>query len=106
MPTAFPARLPKTNTGLWKITYVFKAVSGLKIGVDEIQKMVRDAELTAEADRKFGRAGTDSQPGAGSPLIHGARAKQLEEAGDKLPAEDKRRSKRAERSSAVVDLSL
>ena len=48
--------------------------------------MVRDAELNAEADRKFEElVQTRNQA---DHLIHGTR-KQLEEAGDKLPAEDK-----------------
>ncbi|MEL5446852.1 molecular chaperone DnaK [Serratia ureilytica] len=71
------------NTGReQKIT--IKASSGLN--EDEIQKMVRDAELNAEADRKFEElVQTRNQA---DHLIHGTR-KQLEEAGDKLPAEDK-----------------
>lgn len=48
--------------------------------------MVRDAEANAEADRKFEElVQTRNQA---DHLIHGTR-KQLEEAGDKLPAEDK-----------------
>lgn len=48
--------------------------------------MVRDAELNAESDRKFEElVQTRNQA---DHLIHGTR-KQLEEAGDKLPAEDK-----------------
>ncbi|AIA45633.1 molecular chaperone DnaK [Serratia marcescens] len=71
------------NTGReQKIT--IKASSGLN--EDEIQKMVRDAELNAEADRKFEElVQTRNQA---DHLIHGTR-KQLEEAGDKLPTEDK-----------------
>ncbi|ASM29487.1 Heat shock protein 70 [Serratia marcescens] len=71
------------NTGReQKIT--IKASSGLN--EDEIQKMVRDAELNAEADRKFEElVQTRNQA---DHLIHGTR-KQLEEAGDKLPVEDK-----------------
>ncbi|HGM6674824.1 TPA: molecular chaperone DnaK [Serratia marcescens] len=71
------------NTGReQKIT--IKASSGLN--EDEIQKMVRDAELNAEADRKFEElVQTRNQA---DHLIHGTR-KQLEEAGDTLPAEDK-----------------
>ncbi|WP_274850496.1 molecular chaperone DnaK [Serratia marcescens] len=71
------------NTGReQKIT--IKASSGLN--EDEIQKMVRDAELNAEADRKFEElVQTRNQA---DHLIHGTR-KQLEEEGDKLPAEDK-----------------
>ncbi|BBI92006.1 chaperone Hsp70, co-chaperone with DnaJ [Serratia symbiotica str. Tucson] len=71
------------NTGReQKIT--IKASSGLN--EDEIQKMVRDAELNAESDRKFEElVQTRNQA---DHLIHGTR-KQLEEAGDKLSAEDK-----------------
>lgn len=71
------------NTGHeQKIT--IKASSGLN--EDEIQKMVRDAELNAESDRKFEElVQTRNQA---DHLIHGTR-KQLEEAGDKLSAEDK-----------------
>ncbi|NIG97906.1 MAG: molecular chaperone DnaK [Serratia symbiotica] len=71
------------NTGReQKIT--IKASSGLN--EDEIQKMVRDAELNAESDRKFEElVQTRNQV---DHLIHGTR-KQLEEAGDKLSAEDK-----------------
>ncbi|MCP1065527.1 molecular chaperone DnaK [Serratia symbiotica] len=71
------------NTGReQKIT--IKASSGLN--EDEIQKMVRDAELNAESDRKFEElVQTRNQA---DHLIHGTR-KQLEEAGDKLSTEDK-----------------
>ncbi|NIG87888.1 molecular chaperone DnaK [Serratia symbiotica] len=71
------------NTGReQKIT--IKASSGLN--EDEIQKMVRDAELNTESDRKFEElVQTRNQA---DHLIHGTR-KQLEEAGDKLSAEDK-----------------
>ncbi|MBF7954240.1 molecular chaperone DnaK [Rahnella victoriana] len=71
------------NTGReQKIT--IKASSGLS--EEEIQKMVSDAEANAEADRKFEElVQTRNQA---DHLIHGTR-KQLEEAGDKLPAEDK-----------------
>lgn len=71
------------NTGReQKIT--IKASSGLN--EDEIQKMVRDAELNAESDRKFEElVQTRNQA---DHLIHSTR-KQLEEAGDKLSAEDK-----------------
>jgi molecular chaperone DnaK len=71
------------NTGReQKIT--IKASSGLTEA--EIQKMVSDAEANAEADRKFEElVSTRNQA---DHLIHGTR-KQLEEAGDKLPAEDK-----------------
>ncbi|WON77623.1 molecular chaperone DnaK [Serratia sp. UGAL515B_01] len=71
------------NTGReQKIT--IKASSGLN--EEEIQKMVRDAEVNAEADRKFEElVQTRNQA---DHLVHSTR-KQLEEAGDKLPAEDK-----------------
>jgi len=66
-----------------KIT--IKASSGLN--EEEIQKMVREAEVNAEADRKFEelvqtRNQADHQ-------LHSTR-KQLTEAGDKLPADDKK----------------
>ncbi|MEH2921753.1 molecular chaperone DnaK [Samsonia erythrinae] len=65
-----------------KIT--IKASSGLN--EDEIQKMVRDAEANAEADRKFEElVQTRNQ---GDHLLHSTR-KQLEEVGDKLAADDK-----------------
>ncbi|MDF2622782.1 MAG: dnaK [Kosakonia cowanii] len=65
-----------------KIT--IKASSGLN--EDEIQKMVRDAEANAESDRKFEElVQTRNQ---GDHLLHSTR-KQVEEAGDQLPAEDK-----------------
>jgi molecular chaperone DnaK len=65
-----------------KIT--IKASSGLN--EEEIQKMVREAEVNAEADRKFEElVQTRNQ---GDHLLHSTR-KQLTEAGDKLPAEDK-----------------
>ncbi|WP_193015007.1 molecular chaperone DnaK [Proteus sp. FME41] len=61
-----------------------KASSGLN--EEEIQKMVRDAEANAEADRKFEElVQTRNQA---DQLVHGTR-KQIEEAGDKLPANDK-----------------
>ena len=61
-----------------------KASSGLN--EDEIQKMVRDAEANAEADRKFEElVQTRNQ---GDHLLHNTR-KQLEESGDKLAANDK-----------------
>ncbi|WP_411705366.1 molecular chaperone DnaK [Edaphovirga cremea] len=71
------------NTGReQKIT--IKASSGLTEA--EIQKMVSDAEANAEADRKFEElVSTRNQA---DHLIHGTR-KQLEEAGEQLPAEDK-----------------
>lgn len=65
-----------------KIT--IKASSGLN--EEEIQKMVRDAEANAEADRKFEElVQTRNQA---DQLVHGTR-KQIEEAGDKLAANDK-----------------
>lgn len=65
-----------------KIT--IKASSGLN--EDEIQKMVRDAEANAEADRKFEEL--VQARNRGDHLLHSTR-KQVEEAGDKLPADDK-----------------
>lgn len=65
-----------------KIT--IKASSGLND--DEIEKMVRDAEANAESDRKFEElVQTRNQA---DHLSHSTR-KQLDEAGDKLPADDK-----------------
>ena len=65
-----------------KIT--IKASSGLN--EDEIEKMVRDAEANAESDRKFEElVQTRNQ---GDQIAHSTR-KQLEEAGDKLSADDK-----------------
>ncbi|MTD27438.1 molecular chaperone DnaK [Erwinia sorbitola] len=65
-----------------KIT--IKASSGLN--EEEIAAMVRDAEANAEADRKFEElVQTRNQ---GDQLSHSTR-KQLDEAGDKLPADDK-----------------
>ena len=61
-----------------------KASSGLN--EDEIQKMVRDAEANAEADRKFEEL--VQARNQGDHLLHSTR-KQLEEAGDKLAANDK-----------------
>ncbi|MEQ4922658.1 molecular chaperone DnaK [Proteus hauseri] len=61
-----------------------KASSGLN--EEEIQKMVRDAEANAEADRKFEELVQIRNQA--DQLIHGTR-KQIEEAGDKLPATDK-----------------
>ncbi|WP_029684576.1 molecular chaperone DnaK [Tatumella saanichensis] len=65
-----------------KIT--IKASSGLND--DEIEKMVRDAELNAESDRKFEELVQSRNQG--DQLVHSTR-KQLEDAGDKLSAEDK-----------------
>ncbi|MDF7788226.1 molecular chaperone DnaK [Pantoea stewartii] len=65
-----------------KIT--IKASSGLN--EDEIAKMVRDAEANAESDRKFEElVQTRNQ---GDQIAHSTR-KQLDEAGDKLSADDK-----------------
>ncbi|MBD1389243.1 molecular chaperone DnaK [Neiella sp. HB171785] len=71
------------NTGQeQKIT--IKSSSGLSD--DEIDQMVRDAEAHAEEDKKFEElAQARNQADA---LVHGTR-KQVEEAGDDLPAEDK-----------------
>src|SRR5476649_1467022 len=72
----------KTTGREQKIT--IKASSGLT--EEEIQKMVNDAEANAESDRKFEElVQTRNQA---DHLVHSTR-KQLEEAGDKLPAEDK-----------------
>ncbi len=65
-----------------KIT--IKASSGLS--EEEVEKMVRDAEANAESDRKFEELVQIRNQG--DQLSHGTR-KQLEEAGEKLPAEDK-----------------
>lgn len=65
-----------------KIT--IKASSGLN--EEEIQKMVQEAEANAESDRKFEElVQTRNQA---DHLLHSTR-KQLEDAGDKLSAEDK-----------------
>ncbi|ATZ95912.1 MULTISPECIES: molecular chaperone DnaK [Dickeya] len=61
-----------------------KASSGLN--EDEIQKMVREAEANAEADRKFEEL--VQARNQGDHLLHSTR-KQLEETGDKLAAADK-----------------
>ena len=60
-----------------------KASSGLSD--EEIQQMVRDAEANAEADRKFEEL--VQARNQADHLVHSTR-KQLEEAGDKVPAED------------------
>ncbi|MCU5771089.1 molecular chaperone DnaK [Erwiniaceae bacterium BAC15a-03b] len=65
-----------------KIT--IKASSGLN--EEEIAKMVRDAEANAEADRKFEEL--VQVRNQADHLSHSTR-KQLDEAGDKLPADDK-----------------
>ncbi|EME8471476.1 molecular chaperone DnaK [Morganella morganii] len=61
-----------------------KASSGLN--EEEIQKMVRDAEANAEADRKFEEL--VQVRNQADQLVHATR-KQIEEAGDKLPGDDK-----------------
>ena len=65
-----------------KIT--IKASSGLN--EDEIQKMVRDAEANAEADRKFEEL--VQARNQGDQIAHSTR-KQLDEAGDKISADEK-----------------
>ena len=75
-----------------KIT--IQASSGLSD--DEIEAMVRDAEAHAEDDKKFEElVAARNQADA---LVHGTR-KQIEEAGDALPSEDKEAIE-----AAVVDL--
>ncbi|WP_440056665.1 molecular chaperone DnaK (plasmid) [Pseudoalteromonas sp. T1lg65] len=65
-----------------KIT--IQASSGLSD--DEVEKMVRDAEANAEEDKKFEElVGSRNQADA---LVHATR-KQIEEAGEELPADDK-----------------
>ncbi len=63
---------------------VIKASSGLT--EEEIEKMVRDAELHAEEDRRFKELVTARNEA--DSLIHATR-KSLEELGDKVPADDK-----------------
>ena len=71
------------NTGREQ-NITIKASSGLN--EEEIQKMVREAEANAEADRKFEElVQTRNQ---GDHLMHSTR-KQVDEAGDKLPADEK-----------------
>ncbi|MBS3797749.1 MULTISPECIES: molecular chaperone DnaK [unclassified Pseudoalteromonas] len=65
-----------------KIT--IQASSGLSD--EEVEKMVRDAEANAEADKKFEELVTARNQA--DAMVHGTR-KQIEEAGDALPAEDK-----------------
>ncbi|MBC3767197.1 molecular chaperone DnaK [Neptunicella marina] len=65
-----------------KIT--IQASSGLD--ENEIEKMVRDAEMNAEADKKFEELVQVRNQADG--IIHGTR-KQVEEAGDALPADEK-----------------
>ena len=75
-----------------KIT--IQASSGLSD--EEVDKMVRDAEAHAEDDKKFEElVASRNQADA---LVHGTR-KQIEEAGDALPSEDKEAIE-----AAVVDL--
>ncbi|MBD1583075.1 molecular chaperone DnaK [Pseudoalteromonas sp. S16_S37] len=65
-----------------KIT--IQASSGLSD--EEVEKMVRDAEANAEEDKKFEEL--VSSRNQADAMAHGTR-KQIEEAGDALPAEDK-----------------
>ncbi|WP_199609204.1 molecular chaperone DnaK [Flocculibacter collagenilyticus] len=65
-----------------KIT--IQASSGLS--EDEIESMVRDAEANAEEDKKFEELAQARNQG--DALVHATR-KQVEEAGDDLPADDK-----------------
>ncbi len=65
---------------------VIRASSGLT--EEEIQRMIRDAELHAEEDRKFKELVTARNEA--DALIHATR-KSLEELGDKAPAADKER---------------
>ncbi|GEB70889.1 MULTISPECIES: molecular chaperone DnaK [Pseudoalteromonas] len=75
-----------------KIT--IQASSGLSD--EEVEKMVRDAEAHAEDDKKFEElVAARNQADA---MVHGTR-KQIEEAGDALPSEDKEAIE-----AAVVDL--
>ncbi|MBQ4833704.1 molecular chaperone DnaK [Pseudoalteromonas sp. MMG010] len=75
-----------------KIT--IQASSGLSD--EEVEKMVRDAEANAEEDKKFEElVAVRNQADA---MVHGTR-KQVEEAGDALPSEDKEAIE-----AAVVDL--
>ncbi|ASM52154.1 molecular chaperone DnaK [Pseudoalteromonas espejiana DSM 9414] len=75
-----------------KIT--IQASSGLSD--EEVEKMVRDAEANAEEDKKFEElVAARNQADA---MVHGTR-KQIEEAGDALPSEDKDAIE-----AAVVDL--
>ena len=81
------------NTGKeQKIT--IKASSGLSD--DEVEQMVRDAEANADADAKFEELVQARNQADG--LVHATR-KQVEEAGDDLPAEDKEKIE-----AAVTDL--
>ena len=72
-----------TNTGKeQKIT--IKASSGLSD--DEVEQMVRDAEANADEDAKFEELVQARNQADG--MVHATR-KQIEEAGDDLPSEDK-----------------
>ncbi|OOF08115.1 molecular chaperone DnaK [Salinivibrio sp. PR5] len=53
---------------------------------EEVEKMVQEAEANKEADKKFEELATARNQA--DQLVHGTR-KQVEEASDKLPAEDK-----------------
>ncbi|OOE63979.1 MULTISPECIES: molecular chaperone DnaK [Salinivibrio] len=53
---------------------------------EDVEKMVQEAEANKEADKKFEELVTARNQA--DQLVHGTR-KQMEEAGDKLPAEDK-----------------
>jgi molecular chaperone DnaK len=53
---------------------------------EEVEKMVQEAEANKEADKKFEELATARNQA--DQLVHGTR-KQVEEAGEKLPAEDK-----------------
>jgi len=75
-----------------KIT--IQASSGLSD--EEVEKMVRDAEAHAEEDKKFEELVTVRNQA--DAMVHGTR-KQVEEAGDALPSEDKEAIE-----AAVVDL--
>ena len=71
------------NTGKeQKIT--IKASSGLSD--EEVEQMVRDAEANADADAKFEELVTARNQADG--MVHSTR-KQVEEAGDELPSDDK-----------------
>ncbi|MEG5266510.1 molecular chaperone DnaK [Pseudomonas sp. JDS28PS106] len=63
---------------------VIKANSGLS--EEEIQQMVRDAEVNAEEDRKFEELATARNQG--DALVHSTR-KMIADAGDKVTAEEK-----------------
>ena len=75
-------------------TIVIQSNSGLTD--EEIDRMMKDAEANAEADRKFEEL--VQARNQADHLVHSTR-KQLEEAGDKVPAED-----RAAIESALSDL--